>query len=397
MKKNILAVVISSVLATTYTQAFVALQDKDKEINVSGRVFIDYGQSTSEKDPKERATAFEKERIKQKVGGDVSARLGMDGKYRIVDDWQLICKLEWDLKAEAGSQEDSLTPRYIHAGFEKNGLQAVFGRAANPFNQIVDYTDIFNVFGVGVSGAQTGLNVASRYDDTLALSYQKDGLDLRVAGALTDQRRSLGLSGLEKFFSASAGYTAEFTSNLKLKAALAMQKQFFVFSTAKDTPVNQKNKGFNEVYGLGIGFDVYDFYLGTTYSHKKAVDAGDKQVADTDSYFSAADDKGINKITGKSNGVDVVATYKLTEKFKLLAGYTYEKGDLVRQTDNATSTTKNDQRFIDAFHLGIDYQVLESCNIYGEGKYDHRSDAVIDGSHIPANRFRWGVGAVYRF
>ena len=137
-------------------------------------------------------------------------------------DLNAIGKLEWGLKSEAVKMPatNSLSPRYIYAGIGIQWLEAIAGRAPNPFTQVADYSDLFNIFGGGIYGEQDGLNAGTRYDDMLVVSYKESGLDLRVAGALGDANREAGLSGQKNLVSASVGYTYELAENVKLGGAL---------------------------------------------------------------------------------------------------------------------------------------------------------------------------------
>lgn len=395
MKKTILAVAIPSILSAQ-AQALEIIKDDTKEVKINARVQVIGGKATT-LDTDNPADAADKNRKTSENGLDFYSRLGLEGKYKLTGDLNVIGKAEWGLKSE-GAQDpstSSLKPRDVYAGVEYNGLKVIAGRALNPFTQVADYSDLFNIFGGGIYGAQDGLNAATRFDDMLVGSYEANGLDVRVAGALGDANREKGVSGQKNLISASVGYTHEFSDNVKLGGALAYQKQNFVFSDAaaagdkSTTAIDDKTKGDNDILALGLGLTVHEFYLGASVSRKEANNAGTKAYAKDSEHLSATD--GIKQFSGKSTSFDITAKYTFAEKLDFMAGYVYENAD-----NKTSGNVANDRRFVDAVILGTNYTFNDNFKVYAEYMFDNRNEALINNNmESPDNRY--GVGATFKF
>lgn len=295
MKKTILAVVTTSLLAASANAATV--YDKDgSQINVTGRVEYAAGQ-----------TANYSSGEAKNFGGEGTARLGVDGKMATASDVTLIAKMEWDLAAES-SNDNQLTNRYAYAGADfGNGVQAVVGKTDNPYEQLAGVTDIYNTYSGAIED-----QFAARTDDTFLVTYAADGWDLRGGVSFGDSEKddayldsngdtvgeavlaeevagytTYAVTGVypdseltaddfvkvRNIYSASAGYTFAIDDLSSLKAVVAYQQANGITLSNKDTTISQ--------YAAGLGYSYDAFYLGSTYGQLKDELEGSDDVKTT--------------------------------------------------------------------------------------------------------------------
>jgi len=180
MKKTILAVITSSLLATAANAAVV--YDKDgQQVDVYGRMQYEAGQ------------------MYNKANGDVDnfggtslARMGFNGKWATDYDVSLIGKLEWQLVSEAnktsdgnGSDTTNISSRYAWLGFDfGNGVQLTFGHIEGTYAELSDVTDVYNTYSGWVEN-----QLQSRWDDSIKLTYNADGWDVRAAYSADDANK----------------------------------------------------------------------------------------------------------------------------------------------------------------------------------------------------------------
>lgn len=355
MKKTILAVVTTSLLAASANAATV--YDKDgSQINVTGRVEYAAGQ-----------TANYSSGEAKNFGGEGTARLGVDGKMATASDVTLIAKMEWDLAAES-SNDNSLTSRYAYTGADfGNGVQVTVGKVDNPYEQLAGVTDIYNTFSGAIED-----QFAARSDDTLKVAYAADGWDLAAAVSFGDTERddayldsngntlgdayyaaysdyittgdSAAVDALEEgypdtfekvrnIYSSAAGYTFAIDDMSSLKTVVAYQQKDGITLSGKDKTVSQ--------YAAGVGYSYDAFYLGSTYGQLKTELEGSDDVKTT-----------IWTVTG---------SYKVQPDLTAFLGYG------LTDPHNAGGVTN------EYYVLGTQYDITAKAKVYAEYKINEVS------------------------
>lgn len=388
MKKTILAVITSSLLASAANAAVV--YDKDgQQVDVYGRVQYEAGQMYNKSNGDV-----------DNFGGTSLARLGFNGKWATDYDVSLIGKLEWQLVSEASTSSNgddndsdttSISSRYAWLGFDfGNGIQTTVGHVENPYAELSDVTDVYNTYSGWVEN-----QLSSRWDDAIKVTYNADGWDLRAAysaddankedsytnkttysvssstGAVTSTSNSgriYSFSGVtsakqEAQYAASAGYTFQIDDVQSIKPVLAYQA-----ATGK---VNSGDHSYDiGQYALGLGYTYDAFYLGTTYGQAR--------------YH--VDSMG----TQKDTVFTVTGTYKVLPEWTLVAGF--------GQVDphNAAKdgyTSEPTGQFGKYYVLGTQYDFTPKAKAYFEYKYND-SDATQGGAKEDNN---YTVGMQYNF
>lgn len=388
MKKTILAVITSSLLATAANAAVV--YDKDgQQVDVYGRVQYEAGQ------------------MYNKANGDVDnfggtslARMGFNGKWATDYDVSLIGKLEWQLVSEAssssyGDENDSdttdITSRYAWLGFDfGNGVQTTIGHVENPYAELSDVTDVYNTYSGWVEN-----QLSSRWDDTLKVTYNADGWDLRAAYSADDANKEDTYTGVtstdtatgvvtykglknghfadagvtqvkqEAQYAAAAGYTFQIDDVQSIKPVLAYQA-----ATGK---VNGGDHSYDiGQYALGLGYTYDAFYLGTTYGQAR--------------YH--VDSLG----TEKDTVFTVTGTYKVLPEWTLVAGF--GQVDPHNASDDGL-TGKPTGQFGKYYVLGTQYDFTPKAKAYFEYKYNDADATAANGGAKEDNNYT--VGMQYNF
>ncbi|PSJ48335.1 porin [Zobellella taiwanensis] len=171
MKKTILALTIPALFATS-ASAVTVYSDDSSAVDVYGRIQYEAG---------------EIRKSDEKFGGEGEARLGINAKYNLNQDVDLIGKLEWQVTAESDNAtgSDSIDARYAYLGFRfQDTTELTFGKSETPFAQLSDYTDQFNAFGAAAYDHNW------RPDDQIRVAYAANGFDLRAGYAFGDANRN---------------------------------------------------------------------------------------------------------------------------------------------------------------------------------------------------------------
>lgn len=170
MKKTILALTIPALFATS-ASAVTVYSDDSSAVDVYGRIQYEAG---------------EIRKSDENFGGEGEARLGINAKYNLNQDVDLIGKLEWQVTAESDNATGSedIDARYAYLGFRfQDTTELTFGKSETPFAQLSDYTDLFNAFGAAAYDHDW------RVDDQIRVAYAANGFDLRAAYAFGDDYR----------------------------------------------------------------------------------------------------------------------------------------------------------------------------------------------------------------
>ncbi|GAA3528988.1 porin [Zobellella aerophila] len=299
MKKTILALTIPALFATSASAVEIYSAEDGSKVEAYGRVQYNAGEL--------------KGRDNENIGGDGEARLGFNVLYNLNNDVDLIGKLEWQVTAESNNDNKTqdIDARYAWAGFRfMDTTDLTFGKSENPFVQLSNVTDIFNI-----NGAASYLH-GFRIDDQVRVSYADNGVDLRAAYAFADENRFSNADGTpENQYSLSAGYATPF--GLGLVAAYEAQN---------------KRGGNNDLdfWGLGVNYAIDGFYVGGTYGES------DNDAANDVRFWE-------------------LATSYSVDAWTMIAAYNNRK-----ETEGAEDTK------VDEYVLGVQYKFTPKTKVYGE-------------------------------
>ncbi|MCC5903797.1 MAG: porin [Halomonas sp.] len=325
MKKT-LAIIAASTLSIQIANAATIYNGEDGRVDITGKVQYEAGALKYDKQDKTQRLNF---------GGDGTARLGTWFRYHLSEDIDLLGKLEWQFNAEDenDAKTDSLDVRYAWLGFSyRDQFEMALGRTKSPTSQLVDVTDIFELFGSAANGNRiNGIkSFESKKDDQLTLGLNYDRWGLRASYVFEDERRPREtVSGHRDYqYSFSARYRADMGVDL----VTAYERQSFQGTTPLLGDLTS--------WGLGVGYQHNSLYLGAIGGHK-SMQAGNNEE------FS-------------SNFYELASAYQLGE-FLVMAGYNKEKGE-----DNLASEGTR----VDEYVFGVSYQLMPRAKIYAEYNID---------------------------
>ncbi len=361
MKKTILALTIPALFATSASAVEIYSAEDGSTVDLYGRVEYEAGSQGYQKAGSNATSEAEN------FGGKGEIRLGVNVKYMLNNDVDLIGKMEWQATAESSQdvkQDDSgdvsgngLKSRYAWAGFRfMDTTDLTFGRTQDAFTQVADVTDIFSIFG---GGASYGAGVfTDKVDDQVRLAYAANGLDLRASYAFNDADKLDDNAAKEtNRMSVSAGYTAPF--GLGMTAGYGQVDQ--------DAPAIGNGNG-ADYWGVGLNYSLDGLYAGVQYTEQTKEFRGN---ADTE-----------------YTGIEAVVAYNV-DAWTLKAGYNQlEKEDKELNTKNDT---------VDEYILGVQYAFNSKAKMYaeyviadGEGYDDLNGNASSQDD-------RYAVGLQYNF
>lgn len=373
MKKTILALTIPALFATS-ASAVTVYSDEGSQVDIYGRIQYEAGEMKFQDGVK--ANNF---------GGEGEARLGVNVKYMLNNDVDLIGKLEYQVVAEAddASGSDNLDTRYAWAGFRfMDTTDLTFGRSQDPYALVVYDHDIFNIFGsratygsiseVAKNTDISGFGIDDKVDDQIRVSYANNGVDLRAAYAFADEDKTNGNTGKKDQWSVAAGYTLP----MGLGFSAAYEQQNFgdggsAASVSLDptvvggvviTPAIAGNGDIDfDAWILGVNYTIDGFYIAAAYTEQEAKN---------------------DSVKVETKGYEVTATYNV-DAWTLLAQYSKEEGEVF-----GVPGISGDQDTIDAVTLGLQYDLTAKAKLYTE--YEINSDDL--------NRDdRYGLGIQYNF
>ena len=318
MKKTILAVVTSSLLAASANAAVV--YDKDgQQLGVYGELRYVAGQKANDDNGKA-----------ENFGGTGRARFGFDGKQATgFNDVALISKLEWEAVSENDNGEaNALESRYAWLGADfANGIQATVGEVQSPFAELSDVTDTYNTYSGLIENQFDDI-----WDDSVKVTYAADGWDLRSAYSFDDAAKANDNHDqkAQYRYAAAAGYTVQIDEVSSLKPVIAYQEEDGTNYGAAG--VDYKNSQ----YAAGLGYTYDAFYLATTYGQIKH---------DTDTTDATKDTVWA-----------VTTSYKVLPELTLVAGY-----GLVDPHNYGEETSKY-------YVLGTQYDITAKAKAFAEYK-----------------------------
>ncbi|GAA3720798.1 porin [Oceanisphaera sediminis] len=336
MKKTILALTIPALFATS-ASAVTVYSDEGAQVDIYGRIQYEAGEMHHVGNKA------------QNFGGEGEARLGVNMKYMLNNDVDLIGKLEWQVTAESSDAtgSDDISARYAWAGFRfMDTTELTFGRSQDPLAQSIYLGDIFNLFGAKTAYSSGDFEVSDKTDDQVRLSYANNGLDLRSAYAFSDAEKktpgALINNGLEDQYTLSAGYT--FPVGVGLVASYQKQE----FGNTEDL----------DVWFAGANYSIDGFYLAGLYTEK------------TKDYVAGELD---------AKGYEFTATYNV-DAWTLLAQYAKEEQERAGNLSDIDS--------VDAVTLGVQYDLTSKAKLYAE--YEINDDDA-DNDDL------YGMGIQYNF
>ncbi|WMC11907.1 porin [Oceanimonas pelagia] len=330
MKKTILALTIPALFATS-ASAVTVYSDEGAQVDIYGRVQYEAGALDYQAAKPEKAENF---------GGLGEARLGTNIKYALNNDVDLIGKLEWQVAAEKsdGSKFDS---RYAWAGFRfMDTTDLTVGRVNSPYAQLLDYTDVLNVFG-GIAAYGSELGTTDKVDDMVRVAYAANGVDLRAGYSFNDADKQDTNTGEENRWSVSAGYT------LPMGLGFGAAYEQIAFNNGAD----QDN------WIAGVNYTLDGLYVAAIYTEQeKDVLGGGKN---------------------ESEGYELHAQYNV-DAWTVLAQYSNEE---------YTPAGGSSEDTVDAITLGVQYSLTPKAKLYGE----YLISDVADEDDL------YGVGIQYNF
>ncbi|NHI00485.1 porin [Oceanimonas sp. MB9] len=350
MKKTILALTIPALFATS-ASAVTVYSDEGAQIDIYGRVQYEAGERGYQSVKKEKAQNF---------GGDGEARLGVNVKYMVNNDVDLIGKLEWAAVTEADDASDGvgqgegLSSRYAWAGFRfMDTTELTFGRSMNPTAQVIYYTDVFNIYGADTiySGA---IGLDDKVDDQIQATYAANGVDLRAGYAFADNDKDDGNENKKNQWSVSAGYTLPM--GLGFAVAYEQQEWGDRSSGNGDTDI--------DAWIAGVNYTIDGFYFAALYNQQEQ-----------DNYDGTSD-----KL--ETDGYELHAEYNV-DAWKIMAQYAKEEAE--HGSDKWDS--------VDNITLGVQYSLTPKAKLYAEYVI---SDSEIDASGDKKDDL-YGVGIQYNF
>lgn len=344
MKKTILAVVTSSLLAASANAAVV--YDKDgQQLDVYGQLRYMAGQKDNgTTDTTSDSYRADKVGEADNFGGDSRVRIGIDGKWATgYNDVSLIGKQEWQVASQGNDTSDGDTngtfnARYSYIGADfGNGVQSVVGAVASPYAQLTDTTDIYQNYSGGVEDQSVG----DIWDDSVAVNYAADNWDLRSAVSFSDEEKTdSDLNGddakTQTRYGVSAGYTFAIDEVSSLKPVLAYQAEEGKTAGGLDYT--------NSQYAAGLGYTYDAFYLASTYGQAKY---------DTDTLDAT-----------KDTVWSVVASYKVLPDWTVLANY-----GLVDPHNNGEASGSWGEYYV----LATQYDITTKAKAFAEYKINQVS------------------------
>ena len=135
MKKKIIALTVTSLLATT-AQAANVYDAEGTTADIYGRVQLDI------EDPGV-----------DDVTGVGSARFGFKASSEVAPGLKAITHGEWQLDAENSNTDDAISARHVYLGVDHETTgRFLFGQTNTAFYQAVAATDIFHSYGYAAFG-----------------------------------------------------------------------------------------------------------------------------------------------------------------------------------------------------------------------------------------------------
>jgi predicted porin len=334
MKKTLLAVVTTSLFAASVNAA--TIYDKDgQQMDLYGQLRFMFGQ----KDNNNAGKA-------DNFGGYDRVRFGTNGKLATgYNDVALISKLEWQVSskhnADSNGDKNTFKARYAYVGADfANGVQAVVGSVASPYQELSDVTDTYENYSGWIENQQNGGD--DIWDNAVNVTYAADGWDLRSAVAFSDEKKTRDASIADSAvksdlqYAGTAGYTVKLDDVSSLKPVLAYQAATGTYEATGENYTNQQ-------YAAGLGYTYAAFYLGSTYGQTKDEYNSDFSVTpSTDSL--------------KQTVWVVTASYKVLPEWTVVANYG------IKDPHNAGSET--DKYYV----LATQYDITAKAKAFAEYK-----------------------------
>lgn len=211
--------VTSPVMALTYSST-----DQNSSFSVNGKFQYDFGALGYQTSDSNKA---------QSLGGSDQFSIGLSGSSKLNDTVTFIGEMSWDLLTDSQAGDQLYVDQaWLGARFN-DALEVTVGRSETPFTQVIDLTDVFNIFG----GQGYRYQDAS-LDDQLKVSYYRNNFDIRAAYAVYDKKHQDDGYNTKTQYGASLGYRAD--NGLGMVVALDNK-----VSNDEDSDVNSLALGFS--------------------------------------------------------------------------------------------------------------------------------------------------------
>ncbi|MGN1357128.1 MAG: porin [Succinivibrionaceae bacterium] len=328
--KNIIPALAACLVISSAAHGAPVYSTEDMSLDVIGRAKVNF--YNNEANSERRMTG--------------TARLGVDGKTRVMDNLKVYGYLLYDLAAHETKQtSDRLKIRYGYVGFDMNLAGRIsFGRFENAFYKTTAPTDLFTDWGDGgVSYWKlTANDYGGRMDGQALYDFNLNGWFLALSYNFKDTSKYL-----EKGYSGTVGYEFENVSGQPLGFMA----------------------GINHLFGLkddrrGYGADGW-FYGADKKEYAVSVYYG--SFGAPGFYAAAVYNHGELEKTYKGDGGEIAFSYTTPESLFTFTGtYGYIKNQdrsLTRYQSSRLSTT---------WTGNITWKPTSNFNIYSE--FEHRLD-----------------------
>ncbi len=346
---KIIPALVASFLTASSVNAVQVYSSEDASLDVIGRAKINF--NNNQADSEKRMTG--------------TARIGLDGKTKVMDNLKVFGYVLYDLAAqETKNTEDRLKIRYGYIGFDMNlAGKLSFGRFENAYYKTTAPTDIFTDWGDGgVSYWKLTKNdYGGRMDGQVMYDFNLNGWFLALSYNFKDTSKYL-----EKGYSGTVGYEFDNVFGQPLGIMAGINHIFGI----KDS-----RRGYG-ADGLFYGADKKEYAISAYYGSFGAPGF----------YAAAVYNHGELEKTYKGDGTEVSLSYTTPESLFTFTGtYGYFKNQ-----DRSLTKSQN-SRLSNTWSGNISLNLTSNFNIYTE--YEHRqNDAWND-----KNENLLTLGLIYNF
>ena len=307
MYKKVLAAVIASVVSSQ-AMAIVVLDDGTNKFTINGRVGarFQYQKRDGENNTQQR---------------DDGSRFGFIFESKLNEDFTAFARTEWGFDATrvpgADGENDSALfwNRLGYAGIQHSEFGSLSaGKQYGAFYQVASWTDWFATEGgstLGIYGTQGELNGTSR-SENVAYNISTHGLNLHAS--FQNGRSAAQHAHMTRTRDYSYGLAASYDLPMGLSVGVAWNHAKFVEANRDDA----------KIFNVSIKYDQGPLYTAFGFTHMKNHGTMNGRTVGGDTGESVAE---------KAQGMEFYAGYRLTENFKVEAGYNGLKDKADQFTD----------------------------------------------------------------
>lgn len=254
--------------------------------------------------------------------GDASyIRLAVGGESQINDDFYAFgyyqLQFESNKRDAAGIEDDEFDVRQGYVGVGSDNVAVSYGRQFGAVTLVSDYTDIFPEFGNDAAGVSADKFGTGRSDSVFKVTTSLAGLNVHASYQAENDEVSTDAS--------SYGIAADYQLPYGFKFALGYNNG--------DTKSGGDD---SELVITALSFEYESLYLSALYS-------------DGENWASDGSD-----VNADYEGIEAVATYRVTEEFTALLGYNKKE--------------RNDVEKVDYVSFGAEYDLSKNFKALAEYK-----------------------------